>query len=164
MEDVTESFDHYRISARSVWNAAFWPHSCFRNWDCFGQFQEIARILFDQLVLFRLGREFPFDSVFRMPIPFFHLAPSSPSGCPIMIARPIPEVPIGLWDDPVNRVNPGQVEMSFLDFFDWNLLDYRDYQYYRVSIAAFAEQPHLVGREALIERQYAKVFIAEARL
>jgi hypothetical protein len=79
-----------------------------------------------------------------------------------MVARPTLEMPTGLWDDPVNRVNPGDAELQFVDFFDWRLLDYRDYQNYRVSIDAFAAQPHLVGREALVERQYVKVFIADA--
>jgi hypothetical protein len=51
--------------------------------------------------------------------------------------------------------------MHFFSFFDWNQLDYRDFQYYHVLIAAFDEQPHLVGREALIERHYVHVFLAE---
>jgi hypothetical protein len=33
--------------------------------------------------------------------------------------------------------------------------------YCHVLIAAFDEQPHLVGREALIQRQYVHVFLAE---
>jgi hypothetical protein len=41
-----------------------------------------------------------------------------------MIARPLAEVPKGLWDDPVNRVAAGQAEMHFLEFFDWNQLDF----------------------------------------
>jgi hypothetical protein len=77
-----------------------------------------------------------------------------------MIARPTRESPRGLWDDPVNRVTAEQVEMHFLEFFDWNRLDYRDFQYYRVWIAGFNEQPHLVGREALMERQYVSVFLS----
>ena len=53
MEDVSEVFDHYRMSARSVWNAAFWPDRDFRDWNSAERFQEIERILFDQLVLFK---------------------------------------------------------------------------------------------------------------
>ena len=163
MRDVSAVFDHYRMSARSVWNTAFWPDPDFRDWDSVERFQEIERILFDQLVLFKLDREYPFDDLFRKPISYFRVVPSeSCCGCPIMIARPTPEVPRGLWDDPVNRVTAGQVEMHFLNFFDWNQLDYRDLQYYRVWIAGFNEQPHLVGREALVERQYVNVFLSNA--
>ncbi len=53
--------------------------------------------------------------------------------------------------------------MRFLAFFDWNQLDYRDLQYYHVSIAIFDKHPHLVGREALIERQHARVFLLETQ-
>ena len=38
----------------------------------------------------------------------------------------------GYWDDPVEFVERGKIELNFLDFFDWNCLDYRDFQYYRV--------------------------------
>jgi hypothetical protein len=79
-------------------------------------------------------------------IPFLSVTPSSPS-VPIMIQCPRPEAPSGCWDDPIDRVTPA-VEMHFLQFFDWNQFDYRDLQYYRVSIAHFEKQPHLVGREA----------------
>ena len=159
MRDITAVFDHYRISARSLWNTAFWPDPDFRDWNSVERFQEIERILFDQLVLFKLNKD-PVEEVFRKPIPFFRVAPSSPHGCPVMISRPTPEVPRGLWDDPVDRVT-GQVELHFLEFFDWDQLDYRDFQYYHVWIAAFEDQPHLVGREALIERQYVKVFLSD---
>ncbi len=79
-----------------------------------------------------------------------------------MIQRLSPETGSGYWDDPVDQVSVGKVEMHFLAVFDWNQLDYRNLKYYRVRIAAFAEQPHLVGREALIDRQCVSVFLAEA--
>jgi hypothetical protein len=164
MKDVTAILDHYRISARSIWNTAFWPDTDFRDWNSAERFNEIERILFDQLVLFKLDREFPSRDLFRKPISYLRIAPSSSYGCPIMIARPTLEVPRGLWDDPVNRVTAAQADLHFLEFFDWNLLDYRDFQYYRVSITAFNEQPHLVGREALIERQYVNVFLSNGTL
>ena len=159
--NVTAVFDHYRISARSVWNTAFWPDPDFRNWDSAEQYERIERILFDELVLTKLDKTFPSDDLFRKPIPFFRVHPSSPYGCPIMIQRPRPEKPRGYWDDPVDRVPAENVEMHFLGFFDWNKLDYRDLQYYHVSIAGFGEHPHLVGREALIDRQYVSVVLVE---
>jgi hypothetical protein len=80
---------------------------------------------------------------------------------PILIQCPRPEAPTGYWDDPVKTVSAGKVEMHFRTFFDWNQLDYRDFQYYRVQITAFDDQPHLVGREALIERLHVKVLLAD---
>jgi hypothetical protein len=31
MKDITAIFDHYRVSARSIWNSAFWPDPDLRN-------------------------------------------------------------------------------------------------------------------------------------
>ena len=160
MKDVTAIFDHYRVSARSVWNTAFWPDPGFRNWDSVEQFQSIERILFDALVLAKLDKAIPADEIFRKPVNFFRVSPSSPS-VPFLIQRPRPEAPAGYWDDPIDRVSAGKVDMRFLGFFDWDKLDYRDLEYYRVWIAAFDDQPHLVGREALIERQYVSVLLIE---
>ncbi len=157
IKDVTAVLDHYRMSARSVWNTAFWPDPDFRNWESFGRFEDIARILFDELVLVKLDGTFPLEDVFQKPIPFLQVDPASPA-VPIMIQR---EGARGYWDDPVDRVERGKVEMHFIGTFDWNQMDYRDLQCYRVSIAAFEEHPHLVGREALVERQYVKVFMPE---
>ncbi len=156
MRNVSSIFDHYRISARSVWNTAFWPDPELRGWEFVEDFRSIEKILFDALVLEKFGEAFPVDDLFQKPIPFVQVAPSTDS-VPIMIASLEP----GCWDDPVNRVRIGQVEMNFIAFFDWNQLDYRDLKYYRVRIARFDTEPHLVGREALIERQYASVFYAK---
>jgi hypothetical protein len=122
-------------------------------------FRSIEKILFNALVLDKFDDVFPEeeDDLFSKPIPFFEVAPFTTS-VPIMIACPRPGVPNGMWDDPVDRVGMKQARMNFIAFFDWDANDYRDLQYYRVKIAGFDEQPHLVGREALIERQYARVF------
>lgn len=148
------------MSARSVWNTAFWPDPNFRNWDSVERFNEIERILFDQLVLARLNKSFPAEDIFQKPIGFFRVSPSSPS-VPIMIQSPRPDAQLGYWDDPVDRVPQDNVEMHFMEFFDWNPLDYRDLKYYRVLIAGFHEQPHLVGRQALIERQHVNLFVLD---
>ena len=46
MKDVSDVFDHYRNSARAIWNTAFWPDADLRNWDSVDSFDEIQRILF----------------------------------------------------------------------------------------------------------------------
>ncbi len=63
------------------------------------------------------------------------------------------------WDDPVNQIKASDAELHFLDYFDWDMMAYTDFQYYRVRIASFISQPHLVGRDALIEHHHAKIFV-----
>lgn len=161
MKDVSSVFDHYRTNARAIWNTAFWPDGDFRNWDSIDQFHEIEKLLFDALVLAKLGREWPPCDLFVNPIPFFEKLPSIAHGTPIMIQKPRPGAPTGYWDDPVNLVKPREAELQFIAYFDWNQMDYMDLRYYRVKIASFNAHPELVHREALIERQHATVHLSD---
>lgn len=76
MKDVSSVFDHFRVSAREIWNRAFWPVPDFQNWDSEEAFGEIKTILFEELVLERLSVDWPRDKIFRDAIPFFSLAPT----------------------------------------------------------------------------------------
>ena len=76
MRDVTSVLDHYRMAARSLWNAGFWPDPAFRDWGSVARFQEIARLLFDELVLMKLDIEWPTEDIFRKPIPLLRLEPA----------------------------------------------------------------------------------------
>jgi len=40
-----------------------------------------------------------------------------------------------------------------------DMMNYAEFRYYRVRIMEFPLQPHLVGREALLEHHLARVFI-----
>jgi len=157
MKDVSSIFDHYRVSARAIWNTAFWPDTDFRNWDSIEQFDEIQKILFSELVLGKLAKEWPLQDIFENAIPFFQVVPSIETA-PIMIQNPRPDKPRGYWDHPINRISPGEAEMHFIGYFDWNRMDYADLRYYRVMIARFDAHLDLVGREALIDRQQATVY------
>jgi hypothetical protein len=79
--------DHYRVSAREIWNTAFWPDPDFRDWDSVDRFDEIQRLLFAELVLAKLGKEWPLEKIFRAAIPVFQIVPSS-SEVPVMIQNP----------------------------------------------------------------------------
>jgi hypothetical protein len=160
MKNVTPVLDHFRVTARSVWNSAFWPDPDFRNWNAAERFQEIQRILFDELVLTKLGRQWPLEDIFSKPIPFLHVVPASPR-VTVMIEKPRPNDRNRYWDDPVRSLTQGEAELHFQQYFDWNQMDYQDFLYYRAAIVAFDAQPHLVGREALIERQYGAVWLAD---
>ncbi len=159
MKDISSVFDHYRVSARTIWNTAFWPDPNFRNWDSIEKFDEMQRILFRELVLGKVARDWPLQGIFQTAIPFFRVVPSR--DVPIMIQNPRSERETGYWDHPVNRIKPGEAELLFLAYFDWNRLDYVDLRYYRAKIARFDAHSELVGREALIDREYATVSITD---
>lgn len=159
VKGVSNIFDHYRMSARAIWNTAFWPDQDFRNWDSIDQFHQIEKLLFQELVLAKVDREWPIHELFKDAIPFFRVVPSIEHGTPIMIQSPRPGAPTGYWDDPVNLVKPGQAELLFIAYFDWDQMDFIDLRYYRVKIASFDAHSELVGRDALIERQCAAIHL-----
>jgi hypothetical protein len=157
MEDVSNIFDHFRESARTIWNTTFWPDPDFHEWDSIDRFDEIQRLLFDELVLAKLGRNWPIQDIFRVPIPFFFAVPASQT-IRILIQNPRSANSTGYWDHPVNQISQGEAEMQFLTYFDWNRMNYVDFQYYRVQITKFDVHPELAGRGALIERHSARMF------
>src|SRR5262249_35210292 len=141
----------YRNAARSVWNSAFWSQRDLRTWDSWEQFEAIKKILFQALVISRLGTD---AKTFRVVPNSFRI--------PIMIRKPREgeQRHTNYWDDPVKEIKSGEAELHFVDYFDWNPIDHNDFQYYRVGIAAFPSQPHLVGREALVQHLHGKVFVS----
>ena len=158
MRDITLLMDHYREVTRSVWNTGFWAQADLQTWDARDQFEQIKKLLFKALVIARLEEGHCCD-LFSLPDDRkFRVVPSTDRAVPIMIHCPREGDRNRYWDDPVKQVSASEAELHFLDYFDWDLMNYADFQYYRVRIAAFATQPHLVGREALLEHLNAKVF------
>jgi hypothetical protein len=158
MEDITDLMDHYRHVARSVWNTGFWAQADLQTWDARDQFEQVKKLLFRALVVARLEEGHCCDLNGLFDNQSYHVVPNGPHGVAIMIENPREGDHNHYWDDPIKRVKASEAELNFIDFFDWDLMNYADYQYYRVRIAAFPTQPHLVGREALIEHLNAKVF------
>jgi hypothetical protein len=103
--------------------------------------------LFRVFVLRPLGREdceyLPDQFADRKPLPFLRVV--AKSAADLHINR---ETSSGYWDFPV--VDPGDLELHFLQFFDWWELGHRDFAYYRVRIAASESYPALVGKDALV--------------
>jgi hypothetical protein len=153
--------NHYRVIARSIWNTGFWADPEFRNWDSRDHFEQIMKLTFNALVVARTQETGCCADLSTMTHPIYQVVPLDPGPVPIMIHRPRENDRNMYWDDPVREVKPTNAEFHFLDYFDWNKMDYLDLQYYRVRIVAFDSQPHLIGREALLEHQHASVFLKD---
>ena len=156
MKDVSAIFDHFRVSARDIWNRGFWPVLDFQNWDSSEVFGEIKTLLFEEFVLTRLDMEWPREKIFREPIPFFNLA-STHGTSSALIQRSASAR--GYWDHPVKEIKAGEAELHFIEYFDWNQMDYQDFQYYRAEIASFPAHPETVGLEVLVKRLNYSVFL-----
>ena len=161
MRDVTHLMDHYRVVARTIWNAGFWSQPDLQNWDSRDHFRQIRKLLFNALVTARLDETDEGCSctdLGALPDRTLQVVPLDSTTVPIMIQRPRGEGQAGYWDDPVKEIKASDAKLVFIDYFDWNEMGYIDFQYYKARIVSFASQPHLVGREALLEHQNANVF------
>jgi hypothetical protein len=50
-------------------------------------------------------------------------------------------------------------KLHFIDFFNFDVLAYRDNKYVQVKISAWSEHPELEGKHALIESEYVSFFV-----
>jgi hypothetical protein len=156
MEDVTLLVANYREAARHLWNAFLREEA---DWDRHDDFRLMCVQLFSTMVLAPIGQgdSDPAKAWERVwcadPIP--ETDPQGEHGVPILINRTHPAS--GYWDDPVKLVKPGDADMRFAGFFDWDVVGWRDFEFCRVVIAGFSTQPHVVGRLALIAPQYVDV-------
>jgi hypothetical protein len=148
---VTNLFQQYRIAARSNWNLFFRSDPDLVNWDLRDHFERIKKLLFEALVLQRLSLD---AGKAR-----FRVVPSVKDGVPIKIEQPREGDRNHYWDHPIQRLRPSEAALEFLDYFDWDALGSLDFKYIRVRIREFPTQPHLVGREALLEPEYAEIFV-----
>jgi hypothetical protein len=146
--------------ARSVWNDGFWPVIGLRNWDSRDHFEQIKELLFKALVIAPLEEGHCCD-LCALGERVCHVVPLAAGPVPIAIQRPREGDRNQYWDDATTEITAADAELHFLDYFDWNHMAPADFQYYRVRITAFPAQPHLIGREALLHRQYGRVLVEE---
>jgi hypothetical protein len=59
-------------------------------------------------------------------------------------------VDTGYWDDPLRAASSDDLDVRFVQFFDWSLLEYRDFALYRARIVASDPYPNVVGRDVLV--------------
>ncbi len=156
MNNITGIFQKYREAARHLRNAYYIP-SDTNDWDMVEDFDEASTMLFKHLVLgeLQINRE-GFDWLAQPSGKF--IIESVANDLPLMINR---EGQSGYWDNPIEKVQKGDLVMHFIDYFDWDSMDQIDYRYYRTRIVASDKHPNLVGNDALIETIYANVFYSE---
>lgn len=183
--DVTDCLSAYREAARHLWNTLF-AGSDLTDWDTVDEFAEIDHRLFEAVVTPRvaaLGGSVSYgdepESQRIVPavasrslrcgcaLPSLggslRVVPSIAHGTPIMIENPREGDATGYWDHPIGTVRPEDVELKYLEFFDWDRLGTREYRDYMVEILRFAGHPELERRRALLEVAHARVTVLKER-
>lgn len=160
MKDVTQLFNNYRECIRNLWNIHFIQIESSNTWNLFEEYDEICSKLFGSLLLNQVGRpEYIKSSACAMmpePLLFFRVFPSVETGVPINISRE--KNSYGYWDNPIAFIKPDEADMRFIDFFDFDLIGFRDFQFCRVKIIDSKAYPDLKGYDALLECNHIKIF------
>ena len=155
--DATKIFETYREASRHLRNTFFSTRES-SDWDVIEDFDEVDKVFFDRLVL---GRILPDggridESAVRMNK--FLIEPSG-AGMSAMISRDAPAS--GYWDHPTNTIFPGEAELAFREYFDWDQHGLIDLRYYRVTVIGSSRYPEIQGHDALIETIHAKIIYQE---
>jgi len=166
MKNITSSMNVYRECVRSIWNVHFMNQKSEIIYDLKDNFDDICAMLFSALVLKNIGCEL-FEKAkayqrTQKQLDCLIVTPISESGVPIMVNREIP--PSGYWDYPVDMIKPGDVDMRFIDCFDFGQYQFREFEYLQVRIVDSKKNPDLVGRDALIKATHAQVFYSKKNL
>lgn len=139
--------NRFRIASRELFNHHFRVDDPWNNdgWALEARFSEVEATLFQAIVL---------DPVRQIELMYGQHQPSirvelRSQFAPVMINR---DQDSGYWDFPIRTVT-STARMSFVRFFDWDLLSFRDYQYVRVVIDEWSEHPECAGKHALVDSQ-----------
>lgn len=165
MKDVTSLMNTYRECSRHLWNVYFSSRAIGCSRDCV--FHDIGKLLFESIVLSELpdqecsgdcSSEGPTDSE-TDTLPVLKVVPGS-VWSPILIhQKNISLKENTYWNQ--EKVDLSDIELVFDDYFDFDELSARDFNYYRCKILRFPSHLEFEGRDALMEVQYAKVFLGE---
>jgi len=155
MRDVTALMNSYRECSRNLWNVYFSTRADIgAALDCFGQ---IRSLLFESLVVDELSCEGDSDGE-DAPL-VLQVVPNVRSL--ILIRRPSDDGN-GYWDEEKDlAVGPEDIELEFVEYFDFCDIPIMDFRFFRCRILQFASRPEYIGREALIEAAGARVFFEQ---
>jgi hypothetical protein len=125
---IDDSISQFRLASRELFNTYFRIADPYNDdgWALAERFSQVKSVLFDQLVAAQVslalgsyGTHQPDILVILRGVDF----------APVMINR---EVDTGYWDNPTVEITK-DAQLSFVRFFDWDVLAVRDYQYVRAE-------------------------------
>jgi hypothetical protein len=122
-------------------------------WDLKERFSEVEELLYDKMVGEQAGIA---PGNYGHPQPEIVVELNS-AFCPVMLNR---ELDSGYWDFPIEEIT-SDARLSFLRFFDWNVLANRDNQYVLVRVDAWLSHPETAGKRALIEARHVHFVLAD---
>lgn len=150
--DVTTIFETYRECARHMRNTHFSTRES-KDWEIVEDFDEVDRVLFQRLVLYRLTDSYDPELERAVEGNRLLIVPNS-QRMPLMISR---EKTGGYWDYPLGHLETGEAQIAFKEYFDWDEHELIDFRYYRGLILESAKYPDIIGHQVLIETIHGRI-------
>jgi hypothetical protein len=169
LQDITKEVNIYRECIRNLWNVYFLSRLTEENeFDLKDEFEEISTMIFSSLILNRIGCESFKKSKLNQsklePLNFITVSPSDDSGIPLNINRDRGSSKREYWDHPVDFIKPDDVDMKFIDFYDFDQYGFRDFEFYLVNIKESSIDTNLKERNALVKTKHARIFFDSSKI
>lgn len=150
---VTDLIQRYRFALREIWNTYFWTERPAPDWDSLKVFNELKLPLFAALVASRLQTYVPPPT--RIFGPDYRVVPRTTGGheytiSSLRVDAGLPSGPGSRWDRFERPFHKQELQLSIIDFFDWDQLSWKDFPDFRVRIHMLAGHPEFEGRDGLI--------------
>ena len=154
MRDITDLMNAYRECSRHLWNAYFsGKENSGASLDTFSQIQPL---LFEGIVDNDLNYDGDQDPE-ALPPPTLKVVPSLRAEILIEALHKPGEA--HYWGEVKDMfVGPDEIELDFIDYFDWSQWPIREFQYYLCKIVRFPSHPQYEGRQSLIAALSGRVF------
>lgn len=147
--DLDELVNRFRLASRELFNQFFRvPQPRDDGWLLEERFNEIEVLLFQKLVIEPAGLP---EGRYGVPNPSIRVTLESDRAA-IMLNR---DIDSGYWDHPLEQVTR-EAQLTFISFFDWDQLAYRDNRYVRVRVDGWPSHVETLGKHAFIESHYVR--------
>ena len=164
MTNATDLFLRYREVVRGAWNLGFRVELTNgpADYRAVEIFQNAAARLFKGMVLWPLGLPA------RVRDPWtpgdagsFEVRVRNDRATQLLVDRYLPTSPHHAFGSPTVSIRPGDCDLRFLEWFDWEQLGVRDFAYLKVLITRFPGHPEFEGRYALVTVGDCEVWLTE---
>ena len=159
-KNITEIMLKFREAIRHSWNTYFLGAN-----EIMGPYIEEARSAVEQgffqgIVLNYYGLDKYPTPQYRTTLPFIHIIPS-----PLLTDF---DIQVGeqkdgyfAWGSPVRIAVEKNIELEFIEFFDWDQFEQMNLSLVKVHIKRMDARPDLVGSYALLEQNKVLFFLVE---
>jgi hypothetical protein len=155
--DVTAEVNDYREAVRNLWNTHFLRViNRISEGEAIELFERVSETVFDALVLRPWNIKDCAENLNSLPFPSLFVFAETLRSDHFMIHRF--DDNSSYWDAAPDEVDLKNITLQLIGFFDWDQFGHIDLRYVRVRICECSQMPVLVGKDALIDVSYAKIF------